>query len=202
MENYSLKKISNIDLNDAVLFCISTYYNIYKNHLSYNNFNKDFESALEQEIFFFHRSIYYALYNNNKIIGTIRSYHWDSISKLPGENIFAYSIENILPDYNSYNVWHVGRFCIKTDRISLSLSHFKLMMMYAIKPICESKNGIMFAECDERLMKVLNLLKIKTNIISQPITYIGSKTFPIVSSKEDLFTFYNKNKLYKNIANS
>lgn len=52
----------------------------------------------------------------------------------------------------------------------------------------------MIAECDKKLLKTLTLLGIKTKILAQPISYLGSDTFPIYATTEWLKVFLNKNE--------
>jgi hypothetical protein len=67
-------------------------------------------------------------------------------------------------------------------------------MVSAIAPICEQKKGIAFAECDSKLLRIMNLLGIKTKIIGNSINYLGSETIPISMNYNGLKDFYIKNK--------
>jgi len=53
---------------------------------------------------------------------------------------------------------------------------------------------VAFAECDSKLLRTLNLLGVKTQIIGKPITYLGSETIPIKLTYRGTIDFYNKNK--------
>ena len=67
-------------------------------------------------------------------------------------------------------------------------------MMYAITPICKDKNSVAFAECDSKLLKVMNLMGIKTEIIGDSINYLGSETIPVSMNYEGLKGFYDANR--------
>ncbi len=67
-------------------------------------------------------------------------------------------------------------------------------MVCAIAPICEQKNGVAFAECDSKLLRIMSLLGIKAEIIGDSINYLGSETIPISMSYEGLKDFYFNNK--------
>jgi hypothetical protein len=67
-------------------------------------------------------------------------------------------------------------------------------MICAIAPICEQKNGIAFAECDSKLLRIMNLLGIKAKVIGTSVHYLGSETIPIAMNYDGLKEFYNNNK--------
>ena len=50
------------------------------------------------------------------------------------------------------------------------------------------------AEIDSHLLKVMNLLGIKTHQLGHPVEYLGSLTIPIYSNKSDLLEYYYGNK--------
>lgn|GEM_PF-5169478 len=59
----------------------------------------------------------------------------------------------------------------------------------AISVICESHDSLMLAECDNKFVKVLNLMGIKTKAIASSIFYLGSETLPIISTYDWLNKF-------------
>jgi hypothetical protein len=97
----------------------------------------------------------------------------------------------VIKNPNVNNIYHIGRFAIKKGVRDISL--LKKLMVNAIAPICEHKDNIAFAECDSKLLRILNILGIKTDIIGESIEYLGSETIPIAMSYDGLIDFYVKN---------
>jgi hypothetical protein len=73
-----------------------------------------------------------------------------------------------------------------------SVSLFKQLMAYAIHPIYQEQDGFMIAECDSKLLRVMNLLGIKTVRLSNGLNYLGSETIPVYADKKGLTAFYQK----------
>ena len=91
-------------------------------------------------------------------------------------------------------IYHIGRFAISRNTGANGYVLFKKLITLAIYSICQDKNGIMIAECDKKLLKTLTLLGIKTKILAQPISYLGSDTFPIYATTEWLKVFLTNNE--------
>lgn len=122
---------------------------------------------------------------------------WDKKSTLPINEIFGLSFDSLKKYSNNDNTsyWHVGRFAIDNKVYArLNIQLFKMLMEYAIHPICNKKNSIMIAECDSRLLAVMQKLGIKARAIGAPVNYLGSETIPIFATGEDLRTYYEQNK--------
>jgi len=66
--------------------------------------------------------------------------------------------------------------------------------MYAITPVCKEENSLAFAECDSKLLRVMNIMGIKTEVIGDSIDYLGSKTIPVSMNYNGLKDFYIANQ--------
>lgn len=84
--------------------------------------------------------------------------------------------------YYNHSHTFIGRY---------GLMLFKLLLLYAIYPICDRKNGIVFAECDSKLFWTLRLMGIQMHQLGEGINYLGSETFPIYSNYDDLSIFFS-----------
>ncbi|WP_196895933.1 hypothetical protein [Aureivirga marina] len=158
-----------------------------------NDYKKDIESIYKQEMAFYKNSeIFVSKDDFGKISGAIRVLKWNYIDTLPLEIIFGINPLLITPKDELQNIYHIGRFAIRKDVGDLNL--FKKLMICAIAPICENKSGIAFAECDSKLLRILNLLGIEASVIGKSINYLGSETIPIAMTYDGLKNFYFKNK--------
>lgn len=51
----------------------------------------------------------------------------------------------------------------------------------------------MFAECDSKLFRIVNLLGFKAIAINNGIQYLGSKAIPMYSTRDGMLEFVEKN---------
>ncbi|CAK7038961.1 MAG: hypothetical protein PEPC_01661 [Peptostreptococcus russellii] len=194
-ECFTLSKVEVEDLYKSVEFSILTNYHNYNQTINPFDLEHDITVSYNKELDFFENAFYYAILAEGDILGTIRVVKWDHTTVLTMEEIYGISVEEILKDYNSNKtIWHIGRFAIDSKtRHNLSSQLLKMLLMYAIEPICQNQNSIALAECDTRLLKIINKLGIRTKTLADSVLYLGSKTVPILSERTDLIQFYNKN---------
>lgn len=165
----------------------------WKENLMSLDLDNDIQSIYSEEMKYLSNSeIFVAKDSLGDILGSIRVLKWNYIDVLPLQKIFGINPLLVIGDIKLNNIWHIGRFAIKKECKDINL--FKKLMVCAIAPICKEEGNIAFAECDSKLLRILNLLGIKANVIGEPINYLGSETIPISMSYEGLIDFYNKNK--------
>lgn len=144
----------------------------------------------EERKYFSNSKIYMSKDEFGNINGSIRTLEWNYIDTLPIQKMFDINPLNFMNDSNS-KVWHIGRFAIRKDIKDRNL--FKRLMVCAIHPICQNKGSVVFAECDSKLLRVLNLLGITTEVIGESIDYLGSETIPVAMTTDGLLPFYSTN---------
>lgn len=197
LSNFAIYQVEKKDLKDIVRFSISANYDHYKDSVEKESFGQDIKYALSKEISYFKNAVYYAILHKSQVVGTIRTMVWDRKATLPINEIFGFSLNAIRKfgiDSNT-TYWHVGRFAIdNTISTSLNIRLFKMLMVYAIQPICKQKNSVMIAECDSRLLAVMNKLGIEAKAIGPSVNYLGSETIPVVATRENLLSYYERNK--------
>lgn len=117
---------------------------------------------------------------------------WNKVVLLPIQKIFNINPLDCINSSCNSTYWHVGRFAIDSCMEIPSVSLFKQLMAYAIHPIYQEQDGFMIAECDSKLLRVMNLLGIKTVRLSNGLNYLGSETIPVYADKKGLTAFYQK----------
>jgi len=170
------------------------------------NFSHHCESYLKEEVHRDAQSIYYEELTHLKnssfyiardasgsIQGSIRLTRWDYKAELPLQKIFNINpIDTLDCSKKIPSIWHIGRFA--THKSSTDKTLFKRLMVHAVTPICKEEDSVAFAECDSKLLRVINLLGIETRVIGKPLNYLGSETIPISMSAQGLSGFYHRNK--------
>jgi len=193
-EKFAFYQVEEQDIFNSVEFSILVNYYNYSLDIETVEFEYDIIANYRKELDLFEKSYYYAVLCEKDIVGTIRTVKWDKGMTLPMEEIYGLSIDNIV-GFCHKEVWHIGRFAIdRKARYALSNRMLKMLLMYAIAPVCQRQASIVLAECDIRLLKIINKLGIKTMTLAFPVDYLGSETVPILSNKNDLMPFYIQNE--------
>lgn len=61
-------------------------------------------------------------------------------------------------------------------------------------PICNREKGIVFAECDSKLLRTMILMGIQAKALGEGINYLSSETIPVYATRGGLTDFFNKNQ--------
>jgi hypothetical protein len=88
---------------------------------------------------------------------------------------------------------------VNTDIGRHGLLLFKSLLLYAMYPICNRKKGIVFAECDSKLLRTMKLMGIRVHSLGNGIEYLGSETIPVYSTYDDLVGFFRENQSFYGI---
>ncbi|MDY9918784.1 MAG: hypothetical protein U2P89_07920 [Proteiniphilum sp.] len=152
-------------------------------------------AVYREEIQYFSKSnIFVAKNRQNEIIGTIRIMEWNRNDELPITKIFGIKeLDDISPANSNAHIWHVGRFAVRSDLGNHGIQLFRILMMYAIMPIMQYEKGIMFAECDSKLFRIVNQLGFRAIALNEGIQYLGSDTIPMYSTRDGMLEFVERN---------
>ncbi len=188
---------SNDDYKRLAKFIINENYS---HHQPDDKFSElKIQLLYNEELSYKRNSTVYAIEDyHHDLIGTIRVLKWNYLDTLPIEKIFQINPLHFLEENSQANIWHIGRFAIKKNQGILPL---KKLITLAISKVCDNKGNIAFAECDARLLKILFLMDINPKVIGKPKHHLGSETFPILLTYEDLERFLFKNKYLINSDN-
>lgn len=202
-EGYSLWVINNEkELRKLSEFVLRVNY---KHHL-----NKDFCPADElqklysEDMAALPTSNFYVVYDSKgDLVGAIKSQKWNGQTILPIEKDFNISINNFIGELipKPHEVIHIGRFAIDQIKIRKCnvlkmkrVAIMKMLLFYALRPVCNHSSNVVFCESDEKLYSKLSLLGVYSKIIGEPKVYLGSKTLPIYSTESGVLDFINQNR--------
>ncbi|GGF05434.1 hypothetical protein [Flavobacterium limi] len=189
-----LERLELDQLTELAKFVVEENFSHHCEDVTTTELVNDTQEVYDEELNYFKDSeIFVAKDFSGNIQGSIRVIKWDYKVRLPIQKIFDIDPLSVL-NYSEKlsSVWHIGRFATRKNSQDRTL--FKRLMVCAIAPICEQKNGVALAECDSKLLRIMNLLGIKTDIIGASVNYLGSETIPIAMSYEGLKEFYYNNK--------
>ncbi|MGV8135026.1 MAG: hypothetical protein AB2L20_07420 [Mangrovibacterium sp.] len=193
--NYSIWQLSIDGLRELAKFVVTENYKHHVGSIDSVLCFSEIESIYQEEMHYFDDSwIFVAKSMKNEILGAIRVMEWNRKDILPIEKLFGiHDLSSISQKDCNCHIWHVGRLAVSSTTDEYGISLFKILMLYAISPICKYENGIMFAECDRKLLRALNRLGINTTILGPGIKYLGSETIPIYTTRNELTGFLIKN---------
>lgn len=191
-QNY-LEKLKPNQMYDLAEFVVAENFKYHTDGELPQNYKKDVISIQKEELKYYENSeVFVSKDYSGSIFGSIRVLKWNFIDVLPLQKIFGINPLLAISSPNVNEIYHIGRFAIRKDITNLNL--FKQLMICAITPVCQHEHNIAFAECDSKLLRVLNLMGIKTQVIGKSLNYLGSETIPVAMSYDGLIDFYNKNK--------
>ena len=192
-DGYAIWKLSAHSLYQLAKFVVYQNYKHHAKEIS-DNFESDVLAVYREELKYYkHSQILIATTANGQIVGSIRVMNWDREQPLPIQTLFDLgSFTNSLP--SNINVWHIGRFAVSAEAGSSGLTLFKLLLLYAMRPVFESDNDLALAECDNKLLHTMRLMGIQVKSIGESMEYLGSETTPIYATRDGLAYFFNKNR--------
>lgn len=191
-KNY-LEKLGKNKLIHLAEFVVKENFKHHSDNILPKNYMEDVKSIYLEEKRYNNLSNIFVIKDHlETILGTIRVLKWNYIDKLPIEKIFGINPISVTGNAPLKPIWHIGRFAIRKDVRDITL--FKKLMVSAIAPICNSLNGVAFAEIDSKLLRILKLMGINATVIGDSIEYLGSETIPVCFTRNGLINFFNKNK--------
>lgn len=195
-DKYSIWQLSENGLMELSEFVVLENYKHHTAGQLSDNSNSEIASVYNEEMRYFNRSrVFVAKNEENKIIGAIRLMNWDGDDVLLIQSLFDIrNLNDISPEDAKAAIWHIGRFAVSTDIGRYGLVLFKLLLLYAMYPICEQEKGIVFAECDSKLLRTMLLMGIQAKTLGESIEYLGSETIPVYATRSGLMNFFNKNQ--------
>ena len=139
------------------------------------------------------------------IIGTIKTTLKNDQLTFPIETDFNISIPELIDAHNLdvSQVWHLGRFAVDTKTLrknSLDISGKELMkqlLIHSFEEMYDEGYGLMVAESDVLIYSIFHELGINMQIVGEAKDYVGSPTYPVIVTGEDMADWLSKNALYE-----
>lgn len=192
-EEYTIVETDNCSLEEIVEFVVKENYLHHQKSLPENISEEIEELIKEEQRLLLTSKFFVARDREGQLIGCIRLHRWNQTSDLPISK-FGIRVEEVFPKEEYPNIWHVGRFAIKSQISKDAIVILKTLMICAIAPIINTHSSIMLAEIDAKLIRSLKLMDIGVTPIGKPLYYIGSETLPISSTASDLINYYERHR--------
>jgi hypothetical protein len=193
--DYSICKLSFDELNELAEFVVSENYKHHKKQsFSMMSLRNEIDEVLKDEILFYGSSHIIVVRNNqDRIVGTIRLMKWDGRVELPITKFFGINPKDLSINSSNTIVWHMGRFAVSSEIKDCRNELFRLLIFYALAPICRVKDSILLAECDSKLFHVASYLGLNVIALDEGKEILGSTTIPMYATRDGMTEFIMNN---------
>ena len=191
INNIQFYKMSTENLYDLIHFVIKENHVHHQEGLNPEDIDPVTEALYHEEKQYLNSHIFTAM-SGNILCGSIRIFQKTPHIILPLESIFNINAESIAGEGAS--IYHIGRFAVSKGADKKGFRIFKTLIALALQVAQQDEDGIVFAECDVKLLRTIQLLGIEAEAIGEPILYLGSETVPIKLLWTGYQNFLNNNK--------
>ena len=193
--DYSICKLSFDELNELAEFVVSENYKHHKKQsYSMMSLRNEIDEVLKDEILFYGSSHIIVVRNKqDRIVGTIRLMKWDGRVELPITKFFGINPKDLSINSSNTIVWHMGRFAVSSEIKDCRNELFRLLIFYALAPICRVKDSILLAECDSKLLHVASYLGLNVIALDEGKEILGSTTIPMYATRDGMTEFIMNN---------
>ena len=179
------------NVDELIHFVINENHLHHREIVTAEQINSTRQLLCTEEKQYFNSHIFVAM-SNNIICGSIRIFQKTATQILPIEKIFNINVEDLASAGTP--IYHIGRFAVSKGADKRGFHIFKTLIALALQVAQQGQGGIVFAECDVKLLRTIRLLGIEAEAIGSPIHYLGSETIPIQLPWTGYQIFLNKNK--------
>ena len=194
-KDYSICKLPFDELNELAEFVVSENYKHHKKDTyPMMSLKEEIDEVLNDETLFYGISHIIVVRNKKEdIVGTVRMMRWDGRVELPITKFFGINPKELSIGASNSVVWHMGRFAVSSEIAECRNELFKLLIFYALAPICKVKNSILLAECDSKLFHVASHLGLNVIALDEGKEILGSTTIPMYATRDGMTEFIMNN---------
>lgn len=152
----------------------------------------------------FDTSVYFGYKNSSQqILGTIKATRKKNDIKFPIEYEFNVNINEIIKEkaLEVNEVWHLGRLAIDSNSLRnqklpiTSRQMLKFLLIHSLSVINHQPNSLMIAESDVLIYEIFHDLGINMQIVGELRHCLGSPTYPVIVTGEDINCWLQKNTI-------
>ena len=191
IQNIEYYTMCHENVDELIHFVINENHLHHREIVTVEQINSTRQLLCAEEKQYFNSHIFVAM-SNNIICGSIRIFQKTPTQVLPIEKIFNINVEALVNAGTP--IYHIGRFAVSKGADKRGFHIFKTLIALALQVAQQGHRGIVFAECDVKLLRTIRLLGIEAEAIGKPTLYLGSETVPIKLPWAGYQIFLNKNK--------
>ena len=191
IQNIEYYKMCHENVDELIHFVINENHLHHREIVTVEQINSTRQLLCTEEKQYVNSQIFVAM-SDSIICGSIRIFQKTVTQILPIEKIFNINVEDLVGAGTP--IYHIGRFAVSKGADKRGFHIFKTLIALALQVAQQGQGGIVFAECDVKLLRTIRLLGIEAESIGAPILYLGSETVPIKLPWAGYQVFLEKNK--------
>ena len=192
-EKSNLYKIGWSELPQYTQFVFDVYRNASTDEQPWNLTQKDLNTMYREDQTYFPHSVYFGFMNaHNELIGTMKATQKTDLVLLPAEVEYGVDVRQLSQAFGitPHNIWHCGRLAVnkqKAKAAGMASRHlFLTLLFHSFQHITQHPGAIFLAEADKRIYDLFHQVGVPMQQIAKGKTYLGSETYPVVISHEDM----------------
>lgn len=199
LRNYNtvdLYKIGWSELNNYTNFVFNIYKQSYTDQQQWKLSEDDHQHMRHEDHTYFPHSTYFAFIDpHQQIVGTIKTTQKTKLVLLPAEIEYGIDLDHLCQQMNTslHSIWHTGRLAVNKHTLKiLGISSRKMFMelLYKVfQHITQYPGGFFLAEADKRVVHLFHQVGINLQQIAQGKMYLGSESYPVIITHEDMLTW-------------
>ncbi|MDN3606425.1 N-acyl amino acid synthase FeeM domain-containing protein [Kaistella yonginensis] len=191
IQNIEYYTMCHENVDELIHFVINENHLHHREIVTVEQINSTRQLLCTEEKQYVNSQIFVAM-SDSIICGSIRIFQKTVTQILPIEKIFNINVEDLVGAGTP--IYHIGRFAVSKGADKRGFHIFKTLIALALQVAQQGQGGIVFAECDVKLLRTIRLLGIEAESIGAPILYLGSETVPIKLPWAGYQVFLEKNK--------
>lgn len=191
IQNIEYYTMCHENVDELIHFVINENHLHHREIVTVEQINSTRQLLCTEEKKYVNSQIFVAM-SDSIICGSIRIFQKTVTQILPIEKIFNINVEDLVGAGTP--IYHIGRFAVSKGADKRGFHIFKTLIALALQVAQQGQGGIVFAECDVKLLRTIRLLGIEAESIGAPILYLGSETVPIKLPWAGYQVFLEKNK--------
>ena len=191
VQNIEYYKMPHENMHELIYFVINENRLHHHEMITVEDINSRSQLLCAEEKQYFNSHIFVAM-SNNIICGSIRIFQKTAAQILPIEKIFNINVDDLAGAGTT--IYHIGKFAVSKGADKRGFHIFKTLIALALQVAQQGHKGIVFAECDVKLLRTIRLLGIEAEAIGKSTLYLGSETVPIKLPWAGYQVFLEKNK--------
>jgi hypothetical protein len=203
-DNLIVYQVAKQNLADFTKFVFNVYAKDYQQKYGWESSQDDLQYMLNEDEQYADESVFIAVKSlSGKIIATVRLSHKANPNiKFPIETEFGITVQDLYPEkgVKPNEIWHCGRLAIdkdiiKEENININTVKILKMLIYYIGDIAFQKSdNILVSESDHTSYKLMRALGFNMRIVGDGFDYLGSMTYPTMTSAKDYHAWYQNQK--------
>lgn len=202
----SLYQIGRKNLSELSQFVFKMYSHHYFKKYQWLPDDRELEHMIHGDINQFEDSVYFGFRNSKQeLLGTIKATKRTNNIVFPIEYEFNISIEQIIEkeSLEVNEIWHLGRLAIDSNALRLQSSSFtsrqmlRILLIHSLGVINYNPNSLMIAESDVLIYQIFQDLGINMQIVGELRDCLGSPTYPVILTSDNMKKWLEKNFLEK-----